>query len=162
MFGWGIALMAIGGLSFLLPIFGRQFILVSAVGLTGVGSAFAGIVVFFVGLALFIAAGKKKQSDPAEFNQFGERYRRPMGTEPAATNVVPIRAVEEVPLHTDQRELDIRKPQISEREFAAASILTLVLTQNMKYQMATVSLDAIYGSVALATDPEVVCYPAVN
>lgn len=99
MFGWGIALMAVGGLSFVLPMFGRQFILISEVGLTGVGSAFAGIVVFLAGLALFIAAGKKKKSNPAEFNQFGERHRRPMRAGFSATNVQAIHAVEEVPLH---------------------------------------------------------------
>lgn len=63
MFSWGIVLMAIGGLSFLLPIFGRQFIIVSALGLTGMGSALAGIVLFVIGLVLFNAARKQESEE---------------------------------------------------------------------------------------------------
>ena len=63
MFSWGIVLMAIGGLSFLLPIFGRQFIIVSALGLTGMGSALAGIVLFVIGLVLFNTARKQESEE---------------------------------------------------------------------------------------------------
>ena len=61
MFSWGIVLMVVGGLSFVLPIFGRQFIIVSALGLTGIGSAMAGIVLFVIGILLFNAARNKEQ-----------------------------------------------------------------------------------------------------
>ena len=56
MYMWGVILMAIGGLSFVLPLFGRQFLLVSTLGLTGTGSAVAGIVLFAIGLLLFFGA----------------------------------------------------------------------------------------------------------
>jgi len=52
--------MVVGGLSFVLPIFGRQFIIVSALGLTGMGSAVAGIILFVIGVLLFNAAKKKE------------------------------------------------------------------------------------------------------
>lgn len=65
MFGWGITLMAVGGLSFVLPIFGRQFIVVSALGLTGMGSAMAGIVLFAIGVMLFNAAKKGEEAERA-------------------------------------------------------------------------------------------------
>lgn len=100
MFGWGIAFMVIGGLSFVLPMFGRQFILVSAIGLTGVGSAFAGIILFLAGIALFVAAGKVQRSESADVNRFGERPRQPMNATSAATKVLPICEAEEVPLHS--------------------------------------------------------------
>lgn len=58
MFGWGVTLMVIGGASFFLPLFGRQFALVSLVGLSGVGSVVAGIFLFFVGLVLYIQSQK--------------------------------------------------------------------------------------------------------
>lgn len=67
MFGWGITLMAVGGLSFVLPIFGRQFIVVSALGLTGMGSAMAGIVLFAIGVMLFNAAKKEEETERARF-----------------------------------------------------------------------------------------------
>jgi hypothetical protein len=66
MFSWGVTLMVVGGLSFVLPIFGRQFIVVSALGLTGMGSAVAGIILFVIGILLFNAAKKKElQEHPA-------------------------------------------------------------------------------------------------
>jgi hypothetical protein len=52
--------MVVGGLSFVLPIFGRQFIVVSALGLTGMGSAVAGIILFAIGILLFNAAKKRE------------------------------------------------------------------------------------------------------
>lgn len=60
MFSWGVTLMVVGGLSFVLPIFGRQFIVVSALGLTGMDSAVAGIILFVIGILLFNAAKKKE------------------------------------------------------------------------------------------------------
>jgi len=65
MYSWGITLMIVGALSFILPILGRQFIVVSALGLTGMGSALAGIVLFGVGLALFNAARTKESEEMA-------------------------------------------------------------------------------------------------
>lgn len=56
MYMWGVTLMAIGALSFVLPLFGRQFLLVSALGLTGAGSALIGVVLFVIGLLLFFGA----------------------------------------------------------------------------------------------------------
>lgn len=63
MFSWGIVLMVVGGFSFILPIFGRQFIIVSALGLTGIGSAMAGIVLFVIGILLFNAARNKESPE---------------------------------------------------------------------------------------------------
>lgn len=63
MLRWGITLMAVGGLSFVLPLFGRQFIIVSALGLTGMGSGLAGIGLFVVGLMLFNSARKKESQE---------------------------------------------------------------------------------------------------
>lgn len=59
MYGWGLSLMIVGGLSFILPIFGRQFVLVTALGLTGVGSFALGILLFFVGFVLFVSSQGK-------------------------------------------------------------------------------------------------------
>lgn len=58
MFMWSVTLMIVGGLSFVLPLLGRQFVLVSALGLTGAGSTAIGLVLFVIGLLLFIAANK--------------------------------------------------------------------------------------------------------
>jgi hypothetical protein len=59
MLNWGIMLMLVGALSFLLPIFGRQFSVVSLVGLTGMGSGVAGIVLFGIGALLFTLGRRK-------------------------------------------------------------------------------------------------------
>jgi hypothetical protein len=56
MYMWGVILMTVGGLSFVLPLFGRQFLLVSALGLTGAGAALIGVVLFAIGLLLFVGA----------------------------------------------------------------------------------------------------------
>ena len=56
MYGFGLTLMVVGALSFVLPIFYRQFILVSLIGLTGAGSAGARVVLFIIGMAIFSAA----------------------------------------------------------------------------------------------------------
>lgn len=61
MLGWGITLMAVGFLSFILPIFGRQFAIVTLFGLTGAGSAVAGVIFFAIGLVLFLQAIKKEK-----------------------------------------------------------------------------------------------------
>ena len=63
MLGWGIALMVIGALSFVLPLFGRQFIVVNLLGLTGMGSAIAGIILFIIGVLLFNKARKKERTE---------------------------------------------------------------------------------------------------
>jgi len=57
-FIWGVTLMFVGALSFVLPLAGRQFVLVSALGLTGANSVLVGIVVFAIGLVLFLSADK--------------------------------------------------------------------------------------------------------
>lgn len=44
-------------------------------------------------------------------------------------------------------EISMKKPPLSQREFAVASILTTVLTQNVKHQKATVPLIAIYQGI---------------
>ena len=62
MFGWGITLMVVGGLSFILPMMGRQFLIVTALGLTGAGSSVVGIGLFIVGFMLF-NAGRKRMAD---------------------------------------------------------------------------------------------------
>lgn len=58
MFGWAVTLMIIGGASFILPLFGRQFVLVSLVGLTGMGAVLAGVLIFVIGVVLFINSQK--------------------------------------------------------------------------------------------------------
>src|SRR5690606_13554285 len=85
-FGWGITLMAVGGLSFVLPIFGRQFIVVSALGLSGMGSAMAGIVLFAIGVMLFNAAKKEEE---AERERSSSNYT---STKPASTSPPPARS----------------------------------------------------------------------
>jgi hypothetical protein len=80
MFSWGLLLMVIGSLSFVLPIFGRQFIVVSALGLTGMGSAMAGIVLFVIGILLFNAARKK---DLLEHRSQNCDARQPMPVSPS-------------------------------------------------------------------------------
>ena len=65
MLKWGVVFMAVGCLSFLLPIFGRQFGVVTLFGFTGMGSAGAGIVFFAVGLLLFIIARKRESHNLA-------------------------------------------------------------------------------------------------
>lgn len=52
--------MVVGGLSFILPIFGRQFVIVSALGLTGIGSVMAGIVLCGIGILLFNTAKRNE------------------------------------------------------------------------------------------------------
>src|SRR4030067_2739144 len=65
MLAWGAVLMLVGALSFVLPMFGRQFIVVSLLGLTGAGSAGAGLLFMAVGAYLFHLGkeqGKKEDS----------------------------------------------------------------------------------------------------
>ncbi|MDH0142393.1 tetratricopeptide repeat protein [Aquipseudomonas alcaligenes] len=62
MHGWGLTLMIVGGLSFILPMFGRQFILVTALGLTGAGAFLSGIILFIIGLALYIISQNKEEA----------------------------------------------------------------------------------------------------
>lgn len=59
MFGWGIGFIAIGVLSFVIPMLGRQFILVTLLGLTGIGSAVAGLLFIGLGIALISIASKR-------------------------------------------------------------------------------------------------------
>jgi len=65
MFNWGVVLMVVGGLSFVLPIFGRQFVIVSALGLTGANSAVVGIVLFVIGFMLFNTSNRSRESESA-------------------------------------------------------------------------------------------------
>ncbi|MEO6278349.1 hypothetical protein [Roseateles sp.] len=65
MFGWGIGFVAVGVLSFVLPMLGRQLILVTLLGLTGFGSAVAGLVLIVLGFALlFIASQRGSNKSP--------------------------------------------------------------------------------------------------
>lgn len=64
MYTWGVILMITGGLSFILPVFGRQFLVVSALGLTGTGPTAIGLVLFVVGLCLFAAANSSGARSP--------------------------------------------------------------------------------------------------
>jgi hypothetical protein len=52
MWAGGRALLVVGGLSFVLPIFDRQFILVTLLGLTGAGSAAVGLILMAIGIVL--------------------------------------------------------------------------------------------------------------
>ena len=61
MSGVGIILMIVGVLSAVLPMFGRQFMLMSFVGMTGLGSALAGILLIGIGLAFFLVGQKRKR-----------------------------------------------------------------------------------------------------
>lgn len=69
MLGWGIALMIVGFFSFILPVFGRQFALVTLFGLTGVGSAAAGVIFFIIGFVLFSQAMKKEKEGTIPVHQ---------------------------------------------------------------------------------------------
>jgi len=62
MYGWGLTLMIVGGLSFILPMFGRQFVLVTALGLTGAGAFLSGILLFIIGLVIFITSQNKENT----------------------------------------------------------------------------------------------------
>jgi len=59
MLGWGFVLIFLGGLSFLLPLFGRQFVLVTLLGLSGMGSSIVGIVLIGIGIVLVSTALKR-------------------------------------------------------------------------------------------------------
>ena len=63
MLAWGAVLMLVGALSFVLPMFGRQFIVVSLLGLTGAGSAGAGLLFMAVGAYLFHLKGELAHLD---------------------------------------------------------------------------------------------------
>ncbi len=69
MLGGGLALVLIGALSFLLPLFGRQFILVKILGLTGMGSSIAGLVFIGVGIILIKVAIKTGSQESAKAHQ---------------------------------------------------------------------------------------------
>lgn len=53
MLGLGLTLIIVGILSFILPVFSRQFVLVSALGITGMGTAVAGFI--FIGLGIILS-----------------------------------------------------------------------------------------------------------
>ena len=57
----GIILMAAGMLSAVLPLLGRQFVLMSFLGMTGLGSALTGILLIGIGLALYLVGQKRKR-----------------------------------------------------------------------------------------------------
>lgn len=85
MLGWGIALMVVGVFSFILPFFGKQFALVTLLGLTGMGGVVAGMIFFIVGCALFSKAIKKEKesisgnettvSEPIRMEETSEIFR---------------------------------------------------------------------------------------
>ena len=61
MSGLGVILMAVGMLSAVLPLLGRQFVLMSFLGMTELGSALAGILLIGIGLALYLIGQKRKR-----------------------------------------------------------------------------------------------------
>lgn len=67
MFAWGLTLAAVGFLSFVLPLFGRQFIVVSAIGLSGAGSIGTGLLLLAIGVALMWWANAGNTSPSVEF-----------------------------------------------------------------------------------------------
>jgi hypothetical protein len=70
MFGLGISFMAVGALSFILPLMGRQFVLVALLGMSGAGSTVTGLVLFGVGFFLFNRGRAKIEasSNPVTFS----------------------------------------------------------------------------------------------
>ena len=61
MSGLGITLMTVGILSAVLPLFGRQFMLMSFLGMTELGSALTGILLIGIGLALYLVGQKRRR-----------------------------------------------------------------------------------------------------
>ena len=59
----GIALIVIGVFSFLLPMFGRQFVLVTLFGLTGIGSIVTALIFIAGGVFLLYVLKWQEQSD---------------------------------------------------------------------------------------------------
>lgn len=86
MLNWGIGLMAIGGFSFVLPLLNRQFILISLLGFTGVGSTVAGAVLFVAGALLFWLALKaeNKANSPQPAQASETSIQEPDSEPPAA------------------------------------------------------------------------------
>lgn len=76
MYMWGVTLMIIGGFSFLLPLIGRQFVLVYVLGLTGAGPVI-GLVLFGIGLFLFTTANQALKSTERPSHSLDEVRRPP-------------------------------------------------------------------------------------
>lgn len=63
---WGWRLIIIGALSFLIPIFDRQFIIVTLLGLSGMGAFFAGLFFISTGTGLLIFEKYKNSDIPSK------------------------------------------------------------------------------------------------
>lgn len=63
MLNWGITLLVIGLFSFVLPMFGRQFFIVTAFSPPGVGTSVAGFIISSVGACLVYLGIKKEQKN---------------------------------------------------------------------------------------------------
>lgn len=61
MLNWGITLLVIGLFSFVLPMFGRQFLIVTAFSPSGLGTSIAGFIISSVGACLVYLGIKKEQ-----------------------------------------------------------------------------------------------------
>lgn len=126
MFGLGITLMAVGGLSFILPLFGRQFGLVTLLGLTGMGSAIAGIIVFIAGFLLFNSARKNEES--SETASFAVQT-------PTAQTVQTVQTVQREFFSVDEHSL-FKQQTLSPKEFGqeiARLGFTFGIAQSQEY-----------------------------
>lgn len=72
MFPWGVVLLLMGVLSFVLPAFGRQFILISLLGLAGPGAVGVGILFITVGGGMMFLASQIEKRDEAKERQLEE------------------------------------------------------------------------------------------
>lgn len=130
MLGWGLALLLIGVLSFLLPLFGRQFILVSLLGFTGMGSSVAGLVFMGVGIFLINASMKAGRQESSK--------ARP--TQPTQSPGADLKSES---LYTDSSTDDV----ITEKAFAAADAGDI----DVQFLVGTAYLS---GSKGLPQNPE--------
>lgn len=91
MFGLGVGFIAIGTLSFVLPIFGRQFILVTLLDFTGLGSAITGFSFIGLGILLVIISfqNEKSETQAAPIMVNNNRPTRKIQPEGVATQTPP-------------------------------------------------------------------------
>jgi len=76
MFGVGVVLMIVGGLSFVLPLFGRQFMLVSAISSESGGSGTAGLILLGVGFVLcFLGSNTAKKIETKEQKELNDTMK---------------------------------------------------------------------------------------
>ncbi len=72
MLGWGYLLFIIGALSFVLPLFGRQFVLVKALGFTGASSVLIGLIFMGAGAFLFYLGKQQEKREDALLKKLQE------------------------------------------------------------------------------------------